>query len=120
MSTQPQIQRLNQRAMHEALADELGINHAQAKRLLTGVFNVIARSVIGGNSIMITNFGTFHARTVPEHTSRNPQTGEPVTVPEARRMRLRVSDRLAELVAAGDPTATIAKLPKGGALEDRP
>ena len=46
------------------------------------VLDAITEVVAAGDSLAIPGFGTFGTVKRPERTVRNPQNGEPVTVPE--------------------------------------
>lgn len=96
-------------SLAKALATELDITPHAARDTLTAVFDVITRTVAAGHDVAITNFGTFRARQFDQRTARNPQTGQPVTVPATQAIRFRVSTNLRAVIAARDTTATIRK-----------
>lgn len=49
--------------------------------------NSITHALSQGKDVRLTGFGTFSTRTRPQRTGRNPQTGQPIIVPEARIVR---------------------------------
>lgn len=109
---------MNKRQLIEAVADETGISHEDVAAILQGTFDVIARELVRGRNVAVTNFGTWRSVKVRRRWARNPQTGERVQVRAHQGVRFRVSPRLAELVSAkrvreGGRPITTAKRPKG-------
>ncbi|MFB7589335.1 HU family DNA-binding protein [Streptomyces sp. NPDC056169] len=105
--------RLSTTGLGEAVAAELDIPLADGSLAVQAVFNVIARAVAGGHSVAVTNFGTFLPVERAARIARNPQTGQPVTVPANADVRFRVSPGLRATVRTADPeSATIRKSPK--------
>jgi DNA-binding protein HU-beta len=105
--------RLNATAFEQAVAEEAGVTAAAVHRVLDAVRDVVAREIAAGNSIAITNFGTWLAIEHPARYARNPQTGGRVLVPGKQGVKWRTSPRLAEIVAARDTEATTRKRPSG-------
>lgn len=113
MSTRVKINGpLNGTDLAEAVALTLGATNEDGRRAVEAVLDVIARSVIAGHQVNVTNFGTWIPVAAAERKGRNPQTGEVVVIPAKQDIRFRISPRLRELVRAADPTATIRKRPK--------
>lgn len=105
---------LNKTALAAHVAAALGVTVDEGHRAVDAVLNTITRAVAAGHSVTVTNFGSWHAVDRPERTARNPQTGESVTVPARREIRVLTSPRLREIVRGGDPAASIRKRPSGG------
>ena len=105
---------MNKIHLIEKVATRLGVSRKEAARAVHAVFDVTASTVAGGESVVISNFGTFQPRPRPAHRARNPQTGETVLVPARRRLRFVVSPLLEQAVRDRDTTTSIRKLPKGG------
>lgn len=109
---------LNQAQLIQAVAAERGVSFAHAEEYVHTILDIIARTLIAGHSVTITNFGSLTTRTAPARSAHNLQTGQRMLVPARRTLKWRTSDRLAALIAAGDPTASIRKLPKGSLTKD--
>lgn len=103
---------LNKAQLAEGVADQTGLTLDEAYLAVTAVLDVITETVTTGRDVSITNFGTFRHVVDGQRTARNPQTGEPVLVPARPTMRFRAAPRLRNVVASGDPTASIHKRPK--------
>jgi len=105
---------MNKTQLGEAVADDLGCSKEDGLLAVEAVLDAIARTVAGGETVRVTNFGTWLPVQRPERTARDPRNGDPITVPARQEMSFIQSDRLRELIRAADPeTATIRKLPKG-------
>lgn len=64
------------------VSESIGADTAQAASAVNAVLDAITDVVAAGDSLAIPGFGTFGTVKRPERTVRNPQNGEPVTVPE--------------------------------------
>ena len=64
------------------VSESIGADTAQAACVVNAVLDAITDVVASGDSLAIPGFGTFGTVKRPERTVRNPQNGEPVTVPE--------------------------------------
>jgi nucleoid DNA-binding protein len=106
-------ERLTTTKLIDVVAADLGITPKQAHETVTVVFDAIARAAASGHDVAVTNFGTWLSSPTKPRTVRNPQTGNPVTVPACQKVRFRVSPHLADAVRRGDGTVTIRKAPKG-------
>lgn len=68
-----------------ALACDMPKEHAS--RAVDTALESIVHALAQGEDVRITGFGTFSTRMRPQRSVRNPQTGQPVTVPAARSVR---------------------------------
>jgi DNA-binding protein HU-beta len=73
---------LNKKDMAEALAAHLNWPVTDAKQAIDGVIHVLQREVAKGEKVALAGFGTFEKVTRAARTTRNPQTGGTVAVPE--------------------------------------
>lgn len=110
---------LNQQYLHDRVSRDANVAVEVVKRVMQSYQDVVARSLARGEGVMQTNFMSFTVVERNERRARNPQTGETVTVPAQRAVKVAVSDRLLELVRAGvseidGQPVTLRKLPKGG------
>lgn len=75
-------------------------SHADVERAIRATFDVIKEALINGDEVRVSGFGVFCTRNVKERQGRNPSTGEPITIPASRVVRLSVSDGFKKEVAA--------------------
>lgn len=64
------------------LAEKRDISITEANSIISDVLDSIMFSVAKGNKVQVIGFGSFEKRTLAPKTARNPQTGQPVEVPE--------------------------------------
>lgn len=102
---------LNKSGLAAAVAGELGVSLDDGLRAVNAVLNTITRTVAAGHSVTVTNFGSWHPVQRPAAIRRNPQTGQPVTVPARQEMRVILSDALRQAIADGSPNVSIRKRP---------
>jgi nucleoid DNA-binding protein len=102
---------LNKAGLIRAVAAELGVSRDDAQRAVDAVLNTITRTLAAGHSVTVTNFGSWHAVDRPERAARNPQTGDRVTIPARRAVRVRVAPHLQKVVRTGAASASIRKRP---------
>jgi len=72
---------MNKDMMIEKMAEEAGINKAQAAKALKSVFDSITNSLKEGTKVTLTGFGTFATSDRKAREGRNPQTGETIQIP---------------------------------------
>lgn len=111
---------LNKEDLARVLAQELGIGHRRARRVLEALLDAIASATISGQGVMVSNFGSWSTYERMPTRAYNPRSEEWIDVPARNRVKFHVAKRLAALVAAGDPTATIRKLPPTTPSRDKP
>lgn len=58
------------------------------------ILNSLGKAIENGWRAEIRGFGSFAAKVRPEHTGRNPRTGERVSVPERRMMHFKPGKEL--------------------------
>lgn len=75
-------------------------SHADVERAIRATFDVIKEALINGDEVRVSGFGVFCTRNTKERQGRNPSTGEAITIPASRVVRLSVSDGFKKEVAA--------------------
>lgn len=89
-------------AVENRLADEERErrSHADVERAIRATFDVIKEAMVNGDEVRVSGFGTFCTRNTKERQGRNPSTGEAITIPASRVVRLSVSDGFKKEVAS--------------------
>ncbi|MGW7641459.1 HU family DNA-binding protein [Streptomyces decoyicus] len=98
---------MNKAQLVEAIADKLG-GRQNAADAVDAVLDAIVRSVVTGDRVSVTGFGSFEKVDRPARYARNPQTGERVRVKKTSVPRFRAGQGFKDLVSGSK------KLPKGG------
>lgn len=87
--------------VRERLAEGLDfLDKKQAGAVLTHLERVISDALAEGRVVSLSGFLRFEAVNKPERQGRNPQTGEAITIPAKRVVRVKPLKRLADWVAA--------------------
>lgn len=106
---------MNKLQLIEAVAERTG-DRTSASTAVEAVLDSIVRTVVNGEAVNVTGFGTFEGRYRPGRIARNPQDGARVHVPASRRVRFRPGANFKDLIAGRKslPAATsaIQKAPK--------
>ncbi len=75
---------MNKSELIEAVAASADIPKAAAGRAVDAVVESITGALSNGDSVALVGFGTFGVKDRAARTGRNPQTGEPIQIAEAR------------------------------------
>ena len=85
--------------LSEAVYRNVGLSRNESAALVDSVFNEISKSLINGNDVKISSFGTFIVRNKKERVGRNPKTGEEVAITARQVVTFRSSNVLKSEVA---------------------
>ena len=99
---------MNKAQLVEAVAQQLGSSHEDARASVDAVLDAIVRTTVGGEKVTVTGFGTFETVPRAARWARNPQNGERVKVKKTVAPRFRPGQGFKDLVSGSK------KLPKGG------
>ncbi len=86
--------------LSEAVFKNVGLSRNESANLVDSVFNEILVSLIQGNDVKISSFGTFVVRRKKERIGRNPKTGEEVPITARSVVTFRASNVLKSKVFA--------------------
>jgi DNA-binding protein HU-beta len=108
---------VNKAQLVEAIADKVGGRQAAADAV-DAVLDAIVRSVVGGDRVSVTGFGSFEKVERPARYARNPQTGERVRVKKTSVPRFRAGQGFKDLVSGTKKLprtgeVSVKKAPKG-------
>lgn len=73
------------------IATRTNLKKADAKAAVDTMVDIITECAQKGEGVAVNNFGTFRSKLMPEREGHNPATGEKVTIPTHRALRLSVS-----------------------------
>ena len=85
----------------EAVFREVGLSRNESATLVESVLSHISDSLVAGETVKISSFGTFSVRSKSARMGRNPKTGEEVPISPRRVMTFRPSHLMKDRVAAG-------------------
>ena len=80
--------------LSEAVFKSVGLSRNESSNLVDSVFSEILDSLINGDDVKISSFGTFVVRQKKERIGRNPKTGEEVPITARSVVTFRASNVL--------------------------
>ncbi len=84
--------------LSEAVYQEVGLSRNESAQLVEAVLEEIVGSLVGGESVKISSFGSFVVRHKGGRMGRNPKTGEEVPISPRRVLVFRPSHVLKDQV----------------------
>ena len=91
---------MNKTELITAMAEKAEISKKDAEKALTAFTNVIADTLVDGDKVAITGFGTFEVVERAERQGRNPATGEAITIAASKSPKFKAGKALKEAVKA--------------------
>jgi DNA-binding protein HU-beta len=88
--------------LEQQVAEEAGLNKAQARRAVDAVFNAITNSLSKGEEVRLTGFGNFRVTQTAARQGRNPRTGESINIPAGKRPAFSPGSRLKQAVGGSE------------------
>ena len=86
----------------DAVHREVGLSRNESAELVESVLDLVSDSLVEGETVKISSFGTFSVRDKNERIGRNPKTGEEVPITPRRVLSFRPSHLMKDRVAAGN------------------
>ena len=65
-----------------SIVEKTGLSKKEATTAVDAFTATVSEALGNGDSVGLIGFGTFEAKVRPARTGRNPQTGEPLSIPE--------------------------------------
>ncbi len=90
--------------LSEAVFKNVGLSRNESANLVDSVFSEILMSLIKGDDVKISSFGTFIVREKKERIGRNPKTGEEVPITARSVVTFRASNVLKSKVNTKNKT----------------
>jgi DNA-binding protein HU-beta len=81
-----------------AIADQMGGDKKTANSALDAIAAVVLREVAAGGTVTLPGIGKVVCRTRPERQVRNPATGETITKPADKMVKISVAKALKDSV----------------------
>lgn len=83
-----------------ATAEKADATIKDTKVIVDALYDVIAETLVAGESITINGFGKYHTVTKDACVRRNPHTGESVNTPEKRYPKFKYSETMKTMLNA--------------------
>lgn len=84
--------------LSEAVYQEVGLSRNESAELVESVLDEISNSLVDGDNVKISSFGSFLVRDKRGRVGRNPKTGEEVPIEPRRVLTFRPSQVLRERI----------------------
>ena len=85
---------MNKKELVEKVSKERNLTKKDAEILVDTVFNTITRSVVEGDKVLISGFGTFKVNSRKERKGVSPKTKEMMIIPASKTVSFKPSNRL--------------------------
>ena len=88
--------------LSEAVFREVGLSRNESADLVESVLKHLSDSLVDGEQVKISSFGTFSVREKSARIGRNPKTGDEVPIHPRRVLTFRPSHLMKDRVASGN------------------
>lgn len=82
----------------EAVYQEVGLSRSESAQLVESVLNEVADTLVKGETVKLSSFGSFQVREKSGRVGRNPKTGEEVPIEPRRVLVFRASHVLKDRI----------------------
>ena len=82
----------------EVVYEEVGLSRNESNELVESVLNKISSTLVKGETVKVSSFGTFSVRSKGQRIGRNPKTGKEVPILPRRVLVFRPSQILKDKV----------------------
>lgn len=89
---------MNKTELIQELAERADLTKRAAEDALNALLDIVTEQLAKGNKVTLTGFGTFLVRHRAARMGRNPQTGEPIHIPEQETPAFRAGSALKDSV----------------------
>ena len=87
--------------LSESVFREVGLSRNESADLVESVLEKISASLVSGEQVKISSFGTFSIRQKNARVGRNPKTGEEAPIPPRRVLTFQPSHLMKDRVSEG-------------------
>lgn len=77
--------------LSEAVYNEIGLSRVESSEIVEAVLDEVSTSLVAGEEVKLSSFGTFSVRQKNGRIGRNPKTGEEVPITPRRVLSFRAS-----------------------------
>ena len=90
---------MNKTELISAVAESAGMTKKDTERVINAAIDAITASLVKGEKVQISGFGTFEIRDREARVGRNPHTKEAIEIPATRVPMFKASKALKDNVA---------------------
>jgi integration host factor subunit alpha len=89
--------------LSESVHRHIGLSRSESAELVKSVLDLMSDTLIAGNSVKLSSFGTFMVRAKSGRIGRNPKTGEEVPITPRRVLVFRPSQVMKNVINGLEP-----------------
>ncbi|HUR42731.1 MAG TPA: integration host factor subunit alpha [Aestuariivirga sp.] len=89
--------------LSEAVHRQIGLSRSESAELVKSVLDLISDTLVDGQSVKLSSFGTFMVRSKNGRVGRNPKTGEEVPITPRRVLVFRPSQVMKNVINGLEP-----------------
>ena len=91
---------MNKTELITGMAEKAEISKKDAEKALNAFTNIVADTLVDGDRVSITGFGTFEVVERAARTGRNPQTGESIQIQASKSPKFKTGKALKDAIKA--------------------
>ena len=88
----------NKTELAAMVSEKAGLSKADATRAVDATIDAVLEELRRGNDVRLVGFGTFRVSTRAASEGRNPRTGEPIKIPESKRLQFKAGKQAIDTV----------------------
>ncbi len=85
---------MNKLELIETVAAKTAVSKRDVEAVVNTAFCTIAKELVAGGTVKLTDFGTFSVKTRQQRNGTNPKTGEKIVIPAAKTVGFKASKGL--------------------------
>ena len=89
---------MNKSELTAAAAQAAGVTKKDAERVLNAALDIISASLVSGDKVQLSGFGSFEIKDREARVGRNPRTKETIDIPATRMPVFKPSKALKDMV----------------------
>ncbi|MCI3923264.1 HU family DNA-binding protein [Paenibacillus sp. TRM 82003] len=89
---------MNKQDLINSISEKSGLTKKDVESVLNSFLGEVTDALSSGDKVQLIGFGTFETRTRSARIGRNPQTGAPTPIPEAKVPAFKAGNKLKEAV----------------------
>ena len=82
----------------DAIFGRVGLSKTESQNIIEVIFDIIEQTLIEGESVKISGFGTFNVKKKNARRGRNPKTGNDLQITPRRVITFKASNHLKERI----------------------
>lgn len=82
----------------DSIFEKVGLSKKEAQDIIEIIFDTLKQTFKEGESVKVSDFGTFHVRKKAARRGRNPKTGEDLEISPRKVITFRASNKLKMII----------------------